>query len=53
MLSNEGRVRCKIQTQKELYNYLQAESVKRKKEGWKYITLPVAKPHKKQHGWMM
>ena len=38
---------AKFKTQKELYNYLQAESVKRKKEGWKYITLPVATPHKK------
>ena len=38
---------AKFNTQKELYNYLQAESVKRKKEGWKYITLPVATPHKK------
>ncbi|MDE0635729.1 MAG: type II toxin-antitoxin system VapC family toxin [Candidatus Poribacteria bacterium] len=38
---------AKFKTHKELYNYLQAESVKRKKEGWKYITLPVATPHKK------
>ena len=38
---------AKFKTQQELYNYLQAESVKRKKEGWKYTTLPVATPHKK------
>lgn len=38
---------AKFKTQKELYNYLQAEAVKRKKEGWKYTTLPVATPHKK------
>ena len=37
---------ARFKTMQELVDYLKAENIKNKAEGWKYISLPPAKHHK-------